>query len=74
MELLIRPVASRHRSAEAYRPPAAWVTEAEDDLRQTLTDHHLVIAIANEWRAYELRISREEAEKLIKEIKEAWEL
>jgi len=74
MELLIRPIASSKQSAEAYRPPAAWVTEAEDDLRSTHTDHHLVIAIANQWRAYELRITREEAEQLIKKIRTAWEL
>jgi len=74
MELLIRPIASRQQSAEEYRPPAAWITEAEDDLRHTLTGHHLVIAIANQWRDYELRITREESEQLIKEIKAAWDI
>ena len=74
MELLIRPIASSSQRAESYHPPAAWVTEAEDDLRSMHTDHHLIIAIANQWRAYELRISREEAEQLIKEIKTAWEI
>lgn len=74
MELLIRPVASSSQSAEAYRPPAAWKTEAEDDLRFTQTDHHLTIAIANQWRAYELRMSREEAEHLVKKIGAEWDL
>ena len=73
MELLIRPIATSRARAERYHPPAAWVTEAEDDLRSTHTGHHLVIAIANQWRAYELRITREEAEQLIKEIRTAWE-
>ncbi len=74
MELLIRPIASSSQRAERYQPPAAWQTEAEDDLRSRHTDQHLVIAIANQWRAYELRITREEAERLIKEIRTAWEL
>ena len=74
MELLIRPIASSQQRAERYHPPAAWVTEAEDDLRWHFTSHHLVIAIANQWRAYELRITREEAEQLIKEMKTAWEI
>lgn len=71
MELLIRPVASRHQSAENYRPPAAWTTEAEGgDLHNT--DQHLVIGIANRWRAYELRLSREEVRQLIRKAKAAW--
>ena len=74
MELLIRPIASSSQRAERYQPPAAWVTEAEDDLRYTHTGHHLIIAIANQWRAYELRITREEAEQLIKEMKTAWDM
>ena len=74
MELLIRPIASSSQRAESYQPPAAWQTEAEDDLRSRHTDQHLVIAIANQWRAYELRITREETERLIKEIRTAWEL
>ncbi len=73
MELLIRPIASR-QTAKRYQPPGPWRTEAEDDLRHTLTGHHLVIAIANQWRAYELRITREEAERLIKELRTAWEI
>ncbi len=74
MELLIRPIASSKQSAEAYRPPAAWVTEAEDDLRYTHTGHHLVITIANQWRDYELHITRLEAERLIKEMRTAWDM
>lgn len=74
MELLIRPVASSNQRAEAYSPPPAWITEAEDDLRFTQTDHHLIISIANKWRAYELRMSREEAEHLVKKIGAAWDL
>lgn len=73
MELLIRPIASRTQRAERYQPPAAWQTEAEDDLRWHFTNQHLVVAIANQWRDYELRITREEVEKLIKEIRTAWE-
>ncbi len=71
MELLIRPVASRSQSADDYRPPAAWKTEAEGgDLHNT--DQHLVIGIANRWRSYELRLSREEVRRLITEAKAAW--
>ena len=71
MELLIRPTASSSQRAEAYRPPVAWKTEAEGgDLHNT--DQHLVIGIANRWRAYELRLSREEVRQLIREAKAAW--
>jgi len=73
MELLIRAIASSSQRAEAYRPQGSWITEAEDGDFQ-ITDQHLVIGIANLWRSYELRISREEAEQLINKIRAEWDL